>query len=160
MIWEELLRLLGTTAFVAVAVTAVQAVSTRKKLGAEAHRTDAETEATQVETARGLVAELRIEAAARRQDVAELVKRVEVLEEEREANRTEISSLRRQIDAMMTDRDEVVEWVIKWRGWFLAGANPPPPPVPRHLRDAVPEWVADDLDRSTDHPIPTTEENP
>ena len=54
---------------------------------------------------------------------------------------------------MIADRDEVVEWVINWRHWFLAGAKPPPPPVPRHLRDVLPEWAADDLDRSTDHPV-------
>jgi hypothetical protein len=159
MIWEELIRLLGTAAVAAIVVSTVQALSTRKKLGSEAHRADAEAEATSVETARGLVAELRIEATKYRLDVELLTKRVAELEHERATDRTKISSLERQVSAVINDRDAVVDWVTHWRGWFLAGAKPPPPPVPMHLRDVLPEWAADDHDRTTDTVVPTNEEN-
>lgn len=45
-----------------------------------------------------------------------------------------------EMQAVIDDRDELVAYLTDVALWYRRGATPPPPTVPEHLRDSVPEW--------------------
>lgn len=66
-----------------------------------------------------------------------------------------ISILRRHLAVVVSDRDSLVAYVRQWNAWFMAGAQPPPPPVPTHLRDLL-DPDAWDVARITERTTTTT----
>lgn len=89
-----------------------------------------------------------------RQMAADEVKRVredmatmrEEAQRQSRAKDQKIDRLSEKVDALIDDRDGLVEYVKSiWR-WLLSGAKPPPPPIPDHLQDVLPEayhWPED-----------------
>jgi hypothetical protein len=63
---------------------------------------------------------------------------------EREQLLTKITGLERQIGAMIEDRDKTFQFLLVLRAWAGAGAKPPIPALPTHLREVIPEWVPGD----------------
>lgn len=151
------LQLLGSGGLAAIAVVVVNALAQRRSLGATTARTDAETGRTDAETAdlftktaRGLVADVQaknLELAARIVRLEEKHGEDRVLIEELQTSR---SSGERRLKAVIDDRDDVVAYLVTFREWVALGAPPPPPRVPLHLRNVIPDWAPDDDDRSTD----------
>ena len=73
-----------------------------------------------------------------------LADRVMHLEEQHDGYRTKITSLERRLGAVIDDRDALVAYIARLREWVSAGAKPPAPQVPQHLRDVIPDWTPAD----------------
>jgi hypothetical protein len=65
-------------------------------------------------------------------------------------NQTKIAGLERKVGAVISDRDDVVGFLVVWREWAGRGMPPPPPPIPSHLRDVIPDWDPADANRALD----------
>lgn len=85
-----------------------------------------------------------------------LADRVVKLEENRENDRAEIEELQtakagleRRVAAVISDRDDVVGYLVTFREWVQIGAPPPPPRVPLHLRNVIPDWMPVDEQRTS-----------
>lgn len=88
-----------------------------------------------------------------------MVTRLERVEKKCDEQDTTIDSLRGKLIAtndrlqvVIHDRDALVSYVRQWHTWFSDGAKPPPPPIPRHLRDLLDpdQWdVAHITERTT-----------
>lgn len=151
------LQILGSGGLATIAVVVVNALAQRRNLGATTARTDAETGRTDAETAemftktaRGLVADIQaknLELAARVVRLEEKDGEARTLIEELQVSK---SSLERRLTAIISDRDDVVAYLVTFREWVALGSPPPPPRVPLHLRNVIPDWMPDDDDRSTD----------
>lgn len=72
------------------------------------------------------------------------------LRDKDEASQTKIAGLERKVAAVITDRDDVVGFLVVWREWVAKGSVPPAPRIPLHLRDVIPDWTPQDADRDQD----------
>lgn len=151
------LQLLGSGGLATIGVVIVNAFAQRRSLGATTARTDAETGLTEAQTADQFTATARKLVADVEAKNAELSARVVRLEQKDGEARSLIeelqvskSSLERRLTAIINDRDDVVGYLVTFREWVALGSPPPPPRVPTHLRNVIPDWTPDDDDRSTD----------
>jgi hypothetical protein len=81
-----------------------------------------------------------------------LHRELEELKQRSLADQTEIAGLKRRVDAVMRDRDNLVAYVKVMQAWIANGAKPPAPTLPNHLADVVPAWVpGDDAERPRPH---------
>jgi hypothetical protein len=94
-----------------------------------------------------------------RHEIENLQGEVLALKGERAHALTEITGLQRRVEAMYADRDNLVRYIGVLRTWVASGAKPPPPPVPPHLANVVPEWVPAD-GAAILRPTPEPEEVP
>lgn len=81
-----------------------------------------------------------------------LVRRLEKVESKSDEQGRVIEMLRDRLQIVIHDRDSLVAYVKQWGAWFSAGAHPPPPVAPPHLRDLLDpdEWeVAHVTERTT-----------
>lgn len=77
----------------------------------------------------------------------QLAKRVSDLERADEDKGRIIDQLKGRLTMVITDRDSLVAYVKDWARWAMAGAAPPPPAMPTHLRDLFDpdEWEATEV---------------
>ncbi len=73
-----------------------------------------------------------------------LERRVVRLETRLETVEGEKDTLKREMTAVIKDRDALVAYIQLMQAWIASGAKPPAPTLPRHLADVVPPWSPDD----------------
>lgn len=84
-----------------------------------------------------------------------LAERVSKLEDSDEEKSQIIGTLKNHLAVVIHDRDSLVAYVKQWSSWFTGGAQPPPPPVPSHLRDLL-DPEAWEVAHVTQHTTTTT----
>lgn len=75
-------------------------------------------------------------AKATAQIITDLRNEMTTLRDEVHAQRDELRVQRRQINLVVTDRDDLARYLHQVMRWIRGGAAPPAPPIPAHLRDA------------------------
>lgn len=120
--------------FAGAVITAVLALAGMYVVKRIDSRTTRET--TAVDGYKDLVADLREKVRLDREDAD---RRISALEASDAAKGVRLDSLRTDLDEVVEDRHQLVDYLRHLWRWVVAGSMPPPPPVPDHLRDILPE---------------------